>query len=46
MANRPTIKDVAREAGVSPTTVDRALSGRSVVREETMRKIADAAHKV
>ena len=46
MANRPTIKDVAREAGVSPTTVDRALNGRSVVREETMRKIADAAHKV
>tara|TARA_R110002110_G_scaffold56167_4_gene159913 strand:+ start:3154 stop:4185 length:1032 start_codon:yes stop_codon:yes gene_type:complete len=46
MANRPTIKDVAREAGVSPTTVDRALNGRSIVREETMRKIADAAHKV
>ena len=46
MANRPTIKDVAREAGVSPTTVDRALNGRSVVREETMRKIADAAHKI
>lgn len=46
MARRPTIKDVAREAGVSPTTVDRALNGRSLVREETMRKIADAAHRV
>jgi len=46
MANRPTIKDVAREAGVSPTTVDRALNGRSVVRKETMQKIADAAHRL
>jgi LacI family transcriptional regulator len=46
MAKRPTIKDVAREAGLSPTTVDRALNGRAVVREETLRKIADAAHRV
>lgn len=46
MANRPTIKDVAREARVSVTTVDRALNGRSVVREETIRKIADAAHAI
>jgi len=46
MAKRPTIKDVAREAGVSAATVDRALNGRSLVREETMRKIADAAHRV
>ena len=46
MARRPTIKDVAQAAGVSATTVDRALNGRSIVRDETMRKIADAAHKV
>ncbi|MBV0912293.1 LacI family DNA-binding transcriptional regulator [Anianabacter salinae] len=46
MARRPTVQDVAREAGVSVTTVDRALNGRSRVREETMRKIAQAAHKV
>lgn len=46
MANRPTLHDVAREAGVSVTTVDRALNGRMRVREETMRKIADAAHRV
>ncbi|WP_050522072.1 LacI family DNA-binding transcriptional regulator [Pseudorhodobacter wandonensis] len=46
MAKRPTIKDVAREAGLSPTTVDRALNGRAVVREETLRKIADAAHRL
>ena len=46
MARRPTIKDVAKAAGVSPTTVDRALNGRALVRDETMRKIADAAHRV
>lgn len=46
LANRPTVQDVAREAGVSVTTVDRALNGRSRVRVETMRRIAQAAHKV
>lgn len=46
MANRPTIKDVAREAGVSAATVDRALNGRSVVRADTMEKIAQAAHRL
>lgn len=46
LAGRPTIKDVAREAGVSVTTVDRAINGRSVVREETIRRIAEAAHRV
>ncbi len=46
LAGRPTIKDVAREAGVSVTTVDRAINGRSVVREETLRRIAEAAHRI
>lgn len=46
MAKRPTVQDVAREAGVSVTTVDRALNGRMKVREDTLRKIADAAHRV
>lgn len=46
MARRPTTQDVAREAGVSVTTVDRALNGRARVREDTMRKIVQAAHKV
>lgn len=46
MANRTTIKDVAKAAGVSVATVDRAINGRANVRPETMRKIADAAHQV
>lgn len=46
MSRRPTVKDVAHEAGVSVTTVDRALNGRMKVREDTVRKIADAAHRV
>ncbi len=46
MAGRPTIKDIAREAGVSTATVDRVLNGRVKVREETVRKVADAAHRV
>jgi len=46
MARRPTIKDVAEAAGVSVSTVDRALNGRMTVREDTLRKIAEAAHRV
>lgn len=46
MAHRPTIKDVAKAAGFSVTTVDRAINGRSRVREDTLRKIADAAYRV
>ena len=46
MAKRPTIRDVALAAGVSVITVDRALNGRVKVREETLRKISDAAHRV
>lgn len=46
MAKRPTIGDVARAAGVSVTTVDRALNGRAKVRDETMHKIAEAADRI
>lgn len=46
MARRPTIQDLAREAGVSVATVDRMLNGRSKVREETARKVAEAAHRI
>ncbi|MDQ7777719.1 LacI family DNA-binding transcriptional regulator [Paracoccus aminovorans] len=46
MAGRPTIEDVARAAGVSVATVDRVLNGRSKVREETARKVSQAAEAV
>lgn len=40
------MKDVARAAGLSVTTVDRALNGRSVVSEATLKAIAEAAERV
>ena len=43
MGKRPTIADVAREAGVSVATVDRVLNGRHPVREETSRRVYEAA---
>lgn len=46
MASRSTIHDVAREAGVSTATVDRVLNAREKVREETARKVYDAARRV
>jgi LacI family transcriptional regulator len=46
MTRRPTILELAREAGVSVATVDRVLNGRLKVREETARKVADAAQRI
>ena len=46
MARRPTIQDVAKAAGVSQATVDRVLNGREQVREETARRVYDAARRV
>ncbi len=46
MARRPTISDVAREAGVSVATVDRVLNGRERVRESTARRVFEAAHRI
>ena len=46
MARRPTMADLAREAGVGVATVDRVLNGRSKVRAETARKVAEAAHRI
>jgi LacI family transcriptional regulator len=43
---RRTLEDVARAAGVSLATVDRALNGRPGVREQTRRKIEDAARRL
>jgi len=37
-----TIKDVAKKAGVSPSTVSRALSGNGPVKESTRKKVLDA----
>jgi LacI family transcriptional regulator len=46
MAGRPTIADLAREAGVSVATVDRVLNGRHRVREETARRVYEAANAI
>jgi LacI family transcriptional regulator len=46
MAKRPTIADLAREAGVSIATVDRVLNARHPVREETARRVYEAANAI
>lgn len=38
-----TIKDVAKRAGVSPTTVSRVLAGKLVARAETVERVRSAA---
>ncbi|QYK42152.1 MAG: LacI family DNA-binding transcriptional regulator [Paracoccaceae bacterium] len=43
MSRRPTIQDVARQAGVSTATVDRVLNAREKVREDTARRVYEAA---
>lgn len=43
---RPTIKDVAKAAGVSPTTVSHALNGKGVVRRETIERIEQIASDI
>ncbi|NSY40411.1 substrate-binding domain-containing protein [Leisingera sp. ANG59] len=43
---RPTISDIAKAAGVSTATVDRVLSGRVRVREETARRVQTAAETI
>lgn len=46
MARRPTIEDLAKASGVSVATVDRVLNGRARVREETARKVYEAARNI
>lgn len=43
---RPTIQDLATVSGVSVATVDRVLNGRHPVREETARRVYDAASSI
>jgi LacI family transcriptional regulator len=43
MAKRPTVADVARSAGLSVATVDRVLNARLPVRDETARRVYEAA---
>ncbi|MFB3887017.1 MAG: LacI family DNA-binding transcriptional regulator [Thermodesulfobacteriota bacterium] len=43
MKNKPTIKDIARMANVSHTTVSRALNNKSRIRNETREKILSLA---
>ncbi|MDR1799028.1 MAG: LacI family transcriptional regulator, partial [Bifidobacteriaceae bacterium] len=40
---RPTIKDIARQVGVSPNTVSKALNGKGRVSEATRQRILQAA---
>jgi LacI family transcriptional regulator len=46
MVSRPTVADVAREAGVSVATVDRVVNARLPVREDTTRRVLDAAQRL
>jgi LacI family transcriptional regulator len=43
---RPTVHDIAREAGVSLATVDRVLNSRPRVRESSIRLVQDAVDKL
>ncbi len=43
---RVTIKDVAKLADVSPSTVSRVLSGNEAISDETCRRVHDAAERL
>lgn len=43
---RPTMKDLAKAAGVGVSTVDRVLSGRHPVRRETAERVLAAAERI
>lgn len=44
--SRPTIKDVAELAGVSQSTVSRALNAPEIVKEETVRRVREVARSL
>lgn len=43
---RPTIKDLANEAGVSVSTVNRLIGGQGKVREGTVQRVLEAAKEI
>ena len=43
---RPTVYDIAKDAGVSLATVDRVLNNRPGVREKTIQQVQDAIEKL
>ncbi|WP_428523448.1 LacI family DNA-binding transcriptional regulator [Roseibium sp.] len=43
---RPTVHDIAREAGVSLSTVDRVLNGRTDVRPKNVERVQEAVRKL
>lgn len=43
---RPSRDDVAKEAGVSPTTVSRVINGRGYISENTRKKVNEAMDKL
>ena len=44
--NKPTVHDIAKEAGVSLATVDRVLNARPGVREKTIAKVNAAVERL
>jgi LacI family transcriptional regulator len=46
MVSRPTIQDLAKQAGVSVATVDRVLNRRLPVREDTAIRVVQAAEAI
>ncbi|QNE20400.1 LacI family transcriptional regulator [Kribbella qitaiheensis] len=45
-ASRPTVQDVAREAGVSPSTVSRALHTRGYASREVRERVQEVAQRL
>lgn len=43
---KPTVHDIAREAGVSLATVDRVLNARSGVRQKTIDRVQEAIRRI
>lgn len=46
MKGNSTLKYIAKEMGISVSTVSRALNGKSVVKEETRKKVLEMAKKL